>query len=422
MSSKYLVLKKAIKNKKAAVGVVGMGYVGMPTALALAHAGIKVIGIDINKARVRQLNSAKSFPSKKFHASANFAEIKKCKVVLIAVPTPITKNKTPDTSAIEAATKNIAKYLAKDALVILESTTYPGTTDELVRPILEKSGKIAGKDFYLAYAPERIDPGNKDYSFTDVPKIVGGIDKKSTDLAATFYLTFLKSVYKISSPRAAEFTKLLENIFRLVNVSAINELKLLADKMDIDIWEAIEAAKTKPYGYMAFYPGPGVGGHCIPVDPFYLSWKAKEYGFFARFIELAGEINELMPHHIVTKVIWALNRIKKPVRGSKILVLGVAYKKDIDDTRESPAVPIIKDLLRKGADVVYHDPHIPQFRIGSRELKSIPLSRPNLKNADCVLILTDHSNVDYETVTKSAKLIVDTRNTIKTKSPNVVNF
>ena len=304
MSSKYLMLKKAIKDKRATIGVVGLGYVGAPTALALTHAGIKVIGIDIDKARVRKLNLDKNFPSKKFLASADWGFIKKCKVILIAVPTPITKNKTPDTTAIEIATKNIARYLAKDSLVILESTTYPGTTDELVRPLLEKSGKIAGKDFYLAYAPERIDPGNKEHAFTDVPKIIGGIDKKSTDLAAIFYLTFLKKVYKVSSPRVAEFTKLLENIFRLVNVSAINELKLLADKMDIDIWEAIEAAKTKPYGYMPFYPGPGVGGHCIPVDPFYLSWKAKEYGFFARFIELAGEINELMPHHVITKVIW----------------------------------------------------------------------------------------------------------------------
>lgn len=422
MSSKYLALKKTIKDKRATVGVVGLGYVGTPTALALVRSGVKVIGIDIDKIRVRRLNSDRSFPSKKFHASTDFAEIKKCKVVLIAVPTPITKNKTPDTSAIESAAKNISKYLSKESLVILESTTYPGTTDELLRPILEKSGRVTGKDFYLAYAPERIDPGNRDHVFTDVPKIVGGVDKRSTELAAAFYLTFLKNVYKVSSPRVAEFTKLLENIFRLVNVSAINELKLLADKMDIDIWEAIEAAKTKPYGYMAFYPGPGVGGHCIPVDPFYLSWKAKEYGFFARFIELAGEINELMPHHVVTKVIWALNQAKKPLKGSKILVLGVAYKKDIDDVRETPAAPIMKDLLRKGADISYHDPHIPQFKIGSRELKSTFLSKPVVKSADCVLILTDHSNVDYSTIAKSAKLIVDTRNAIKDKLPHVIAF
>ena len=410
------MLKKAIKDKKITVGVVGLGYVGMPTALALTQAGVKVIGVDIDRTRVRRLNRAHG--SKKFLATANFAEIKKCRVVLIAVPTPITRNKTPDVSAIEAAAKNIAKYLAKGSLVILESTTYPGTTDELVRPLLQKSGK----DFYLAYAPERIDPGNKDHAFTEVPKIVSGVDKKSTDLAAAFYLTFLKNVYKVSSPRVAEFTKLLENVFRLVNVSAINELKLLADKMGIDIWEVIEAAKTKPYGYMPFYPGPGVGGHCIPVDPFYLSWKAKEYGFFARFIELAGEINELMPHHVVTKVIWALNRVKKPLRGSKILVLGVAYKKDVDDARETPATLIIKDLIRKGADVSYHDPHIPQFKIDGRELKSVALSRAALKSADCILILTDHSNVNYPAIAKSAKLIVDTRNTIKNKLPNVIRF
>jgi UDP-N-acetyl-D-glucosamine dehydrogenase len=392
----------------------------MPTALALTQAGIRVIGIDIDKARVRRLNG--SHDSKKFTATANWTEIKKCKVVLVAVPTPLTKNKTPDVSAIESAAKNIAKYLSKDSLVILESTTYPGTTDELVRPLLEKSGKIAGKDFYLAYAPERIDPGNKDHAFTEVSKIVGGIDKRSTELAAIFYLTFLRKVHKVSSSRVAEFTKLLENIFRLVNVSAINELKLLADKMDIDIWEAIEAAKTKPYGYMAFYPGPGVGGHCIPIDPFYLSWKAKEYGFFTRFIELAGEINELMPHHVVTKVIWALNRAKKSLHDSKILVLGVAYKKDIDDARETPAIPIIGDLIRKGADVSYHDPHVPQIKIGSREFKSIALSKPILKNVDCVLILTDHSNVDYPAIAKSAKLIIDTRNAIKTPSSKVIRF
>ncbi len=416
------MLKKAIKDKRVTVGVVGLGYVGMPTALAIARAGVKVIGIDIDKVRVRRLNSDKSFPSKKFHASADFAEIKKCKVILIAVPTPITKNKTPDTSAIESAAKNITKHLSKDSLVVLESTTYPGTTDELVRPILEKSGRVAGKDFYLAYAPERIDPGNKDHSITDVPKIIGGIDKRSTDLAAVFYLTFLKNVYKVSSPRVAEFTKLLENIFRLVNVSAINELKLLADKMDIDIWEAIEAAKTKPYGYMPFYPGPGVGGHCIPVDPFYLSWKAREYGFFTRFIELAGEINELMPHYVVTKIIWALNKMKKSLRGSNILVLGVAYKKDIDDTRESPAIPIIRDLVRKGVDITYHDPFVPQIKIGNREFKSTHLSGPILKGADCVLILTDHSDLNYSTIVKSAKLIIDTRNTIKDKLPNVISF
>ena len=419
MSSKYLILKKTIKDKKVTVGVVGLGYVGMPTALALTQAGIKVIGIDIDKARVRRLNG--SHGSKKFTATANWTEIKKCKVILVAVPTPLTKNKTPDISAIESAAKNIAKYLSRDSLVILESTTYPGTTEELVKPILEKPGRVSGKDFYLAYAPERIDPGNK-FPFNDIPKVVGGIDKKSTDLAATFYLTFLKNVHKVSSPRAAEFTKLLENIFRLVNVSAINELNLLADKMGIDIWEAIEAAKTKPYGYMPFYPGPGIGGHCIGVDPFYLSWKAREYGFFARFIELAGEINELMPHHVVTKVIWALNRAKKPLRGSKILVLGVAYKKDIDDARETPAAPIIKALIRKGALVSYHDPHVPRFKIGSHELRSTPLSRTTIKGADCVLILTDHSNVDYSAVAKSAKLIVDTRNAIKTPSPKVIRF
>ncbi|MEX2033361.1 MAG: nucleotide sugar dehydrogenase, partial [Candidatus Colwellbacteria bacterium] len=345
----YTDLKKSIKNRQAPVAIIGLGYVGLPTALALAAAGIKVVGVDIDRARVRQVQ--KLHGSKKFTATADWADIKKCKVILIAVPTPLTANKTPDTSAIELAVKNIAKYLAKGSLVILESTTYPGTTEALVKPLLEKSGLEAGKDFYLAFSPERIDPGNKDFALTDIPRVVGGIDKKSADLALAFYSLFIKNVYRVSSTRAAELTKLLENTFRLVNISLVNELKLLADKMNIDIWEVIDAAKTKPYGYMPFYPSPGVGGHCIGVDPFYLSWKAKEYGFFTRFIDLAGEINELMPHYVVTKIIWALNRNKKPLRDSKILILGVAYKKDIDDPRESPAIPIIHDLIRKGAKV-----------------------------------------------------------------------
>lgn len=424
-------LQKDIRERKAVVAVVGLGYVGLPTALAITKAGFKVVGIDISRERVNKLNTGKSFIKeisdseikkirKNFRATTDWGEIRKAGIIIIAVPTPLTKNKTPDVSAIESASQNIAKFFKKDSLVILESTTYPGTTEELLKPILEKSGLKAGKDFYLAFAPERIDPGNKQFAFADIPKVVGGINKKSTDFAVSFYSTFLKKVHPVSSPRTAEMSKLLENIFRLVNISLINELKMLTDKMNIDFGEVIEAAKTKPYGFMPFYPGPGVGGHCIGIDPFYLSWKAKEFNFFTRFIDLAAEINELMPHYTVTKIIWVLNKYKKPIRGSKILILGVAYKKDIDDPRESPAIPIIWDLLRKGANVVYNDPFIPKIKINEKiSLKSTPLAKKVLKNSDCVVILTDHSNYDYNLIAKEAKLVVDTRGVIKKKTQKV---
>src|SRR3989344_2631132 len=414
------------------IAIIGLGYVGLPLVIASVNAGFFVYGIDKNEKIVKNLNKGISHINdvaskdlkkmlKNFKATTDGSEIKKATVIIICVPTPLTKYKTPDTSYIESAAKIIAKNInnKNKPLVILESTTYPGTTEELLKPIIEKSGLKAGSDFYLSFSPERVDPGNK-MKFINIPKIIGGIDKKSTEITDLFYKKLGIKTHCVSSSKTAEMTKLLENIYRLVNISLINELKLLCDKMSIDIWEVIEAAKTKPYGFTAFYPSPGVGGHCIPLDPFYLSWKAKEYGFFARFIELAGEINELMPHHVVTKVIWALNRVKKPLRGSKILVLGVAYKKDIDDARETPATPIIKDLIRKGVDVSYHDPYIPQFKLGSHVLKSVPLSKPTLKNSDCVLILTDHSQLDYSTIAKSAKLIVDTRHVVKEKLPNVI--
>ncbi|HXF44195.1 MAG TPA: nucleotide sugar dehydrogenase [Candidatus Paceibacterota bacterium] len=418
------------KNSKTRVAIVGLGYVGLPTALAIAATGIKVTGIDVNRKRVAQLNSGKSFIAqisdaaikavqKNFRATTEWKAIKKCNVVLITVPTPLNKNKAPDTSFIENAAKHIYPNLKKGKIVILESTTYPGTTEELLLPILEKSGLKAGRDFYLAFAPERIDPGSKS-NFTDIPKVVGGINEASTKKAAAFYKLYLKRVHPVSSARAAEMTKLLENIFRLVNISLVNELKMLADKMGIDFWEVIEAAKTKPYGFMPFYPGPGVGGHCIPLDPFYLSWKARELNFFTRFIDLAGEINELMPHHVVTKVIWALNLHKKPARGAKILILGVAYKKDIDDPRESPALEVIKDLLRKGANLTYNDPFIPQIEVGGKTMHSVPLTKKSARAADCVVILTDHSAYDYKMIANTAKLVIDTRGAIKVRRPNVI--
>ncbi|KKT89075.1 MAG: Nucleotide sugar dehydrogenase [Candidatus Jorgensenbacteria bacterium GW2011_GWC1_48_8] len=416
---------------KTSVAVVGLGYVGLPTALAIAEAGVKVTGIDINKKRVNQLNGGKSFIAeipdetvkrmlKNFRATTDWKAIKKCNVVLITVPTPLNKNKAPDTSFIENAAKKIYPHIKRGVIVVLESTTYPGTTEELLLPILERSGLKAGRDFYLAFAPERIDPGNKQFKFTDIPKVVGGINKISTDKTAAFYQLYLKKVHPVSSARTAEMTKLLENIFRLVNISLVNELKMLADKMDIDFWEVIEAAKTKPYGFTPFYPGPGVGGHCIPLDPFYLSWKARELNFFTRFIDLAGEINELMPHHVATKVIWALNNKKKAVRGAKILALGVAYKKDIDDPRESPAVEVIKDLVKKGANVRYNDPFIPQINVSGKTFRSVPLNKKALKSADCVLVLTDHSIYDYKMIARTAKLIIDTRGAIKARKPSII--
>ncbi|MFA5386123.1 MAG: nucleotide sugar dehydrogenase [Candidatus Paceibacterota bacterium] len=423
-------LLQNIKNKKATVAVVGLGYVGIPTILALVDAGIKVIGIDVNKERIKQLKAGRSFIKeisdekiknslKRFTPTTKWGEISKARVILIAVPTPLDKNKAPDTSFIKLASENIAKYLKRDSLVVLESTTYPGTTEEIVLPILEKSGLKSKKDFYLAFAPERVDPGNKKYTLSDIPKVIGGIEKKSTEVAAAFYSTFLRSVHKVSSARTAEMTKLLENIFRLVNISLVNELKMISSKMDIDFWEVIEAAKTKPYGFMPFYPGPGVGGHCIPLDPFYLSWKAREYDFFTRFIDLAGEINDLMPHNVITTINWMLNKNKKSIKGSKILILGVAYKKDIDDPRESAAMPIILDLLRKGARVFYNDPHIAKINIKGKVFKSSPLTKSLVKSADCVVILTDHSVYDYRMIEKNAKLIVDTRHAIKKKSPKI---
>ena len=440
-------LKKLIQNKKARVAVIGLGYVGLPTALELAKTGFQVFGIDIKKERVDSVNRGRSFifdvsseelkkavRAKKLKAFNNHQPLKKSDVVLICVPTPLDKNKVPDLSYIKNTTKEIAKYLHKNQLIVLESSTYPGTTREIILPELQKSGLKVGKDFYLAYSPERIDPGNKDYKFKDIARVAGGITKKCTELTAQFYQSFIEAeIMPLSSPEVAEMTKILENTFRLVNISMINELALLCGKMGIDIWEVITAAKTKPYGFMPFYPSPKIAGHCIPLDPFYLSHKAKEYNFWPRFIELAGEINDQMPHSVVTRTIWALNLQKKSVRGSKILVWGVSYKKDVGDPRESAAIDIIPDLLRKGAKIDYFDPYVKELEIlGSRtstgsptsvRLKSIRYSPKILKSYDLVLILTDHSDstsspqagFDYDEIAKKSKLVVDTRNAIKSR-------
>lgn len=411
---------------KMSVAIIGQGYVGLPTSVACAKAGFTTYGIDTSAEKIAMLAKGRSYiddvsdaeladARAYFHPTTDFNVLKDSDVILICVPTPLNANKTPDTSYIQNAGRQVARHLRKGHLVILESTSYPGTTEEVLMPILEESGLKCGKDFHLAFSPERVDPGN-DMAFAEIPRVVGGVTKRCTDLAVQFYKKYIRHVHRVSGTKVAEMAKLLENIYRLVNISLVNELALVAGKMDIDIWEVIEAAKTKPYGFTAFYPSPKVGGHCIPLDPFYLSWKAREYNFFTRFIELAGEINDQMPHFVVTRVQWALNKVKKSVSGARILVVGVAYKKDISDARESAAYDIISDLLRKGAKVSYHDPHVAQYRVGRTGMRSVRLTDENLANADCVLILTDHSAIDFERVASRAKFVVDTRNAVKKRS------
>lgn len=422
-------LKQKIKTKKAVVGIIGLGYTGLPLALAISQAGFKTYGIDIDQKRVQLLKRGQSYiddvaakeinqavKSKNFMPLSDYNILKEIDIICLCLPTPLDIYKVPDMSYIKAGLEQIKKRLRPGQLIILQSTTYPGTTEELLLPELETSGLKVGRDFFLAFAPERIDPGNKKYNLSNVPKIVGGMTRTCGQLSKLFYQTFIDQVVLVSSPRVAEMTKLLENIFRIVNISLINELALLCGKMKIDIWEVIEAAKTKPFGFMGFYPGPGVGGHCIPLDPFYLAWKARQYNFFTRFIELAGEINELMPHYVVTQVIWALNQYKKPIRGSKILVLGASYKKDIGDVRESPALKIIEDLLKKQARVSYHDPYVPQIQLAQQTLKSVRLTSQALRNADCVLILTDHSQYNYQDLAQKSQLVIDTKNAVNKKS------
>lgn len=426
-------LDELIKDKKAKVAIIGMGYVGLPHAVEIAKAGFEVIGIDIKKERIEKLNSAQSYigdvkdsdlkeivESKKFRATDSFDALSDADVIIICVPTPLDKNKNPDISYIQASAIEVKKRIKKGQLIILESTTYPGTTDGILLPMFEESGLKCGFDFYLAFAPERIDPGNS-MPFNEVPKVVGGITGECTRIAADFYRQFLKSVHTVSSAKAAEMTKILENTYRLINISMINELALLCGKMRLDIWEIIDAAKTKPYGFTAFYPSPKIGGHCIPLDPFYLSYKAKEYNFWAKFIELAGEINEQMPHFTITKVNYLLNQNKKSINGSKILVWGAAYKKDIADPRESAVFDVLKILIKKGARADYFDPFVKELMIddpvlGKAIMKSIEYKPEILKDYDLVLILTDHSGFDYEEIANDSNLVVDTRNTIKSRS------
>jgi len=419
-------LRQKIEKRQALVGVVGLGYVGLPLAVEFAKVGFKVTGIDRSKKKVTTINAGRSdvedvasstvatlVASKKLVATTSYTAIQKTDVVIICVPTPLSKTKDPDVSFILSAVKGIKKHLHPGQLVILESTTYPGTTEELILPILEGTGLKVGRDFYLAFSPERIDPGNKTYRVKNTPKVVGGITERCTQMAELFYEQTILEVVSVSSTRSAEMIKLLENTFRSVNIGLVNETALMCDRLGIDVWEVIDAAATKPFGYMPFYPGPGLGGHCIPIDPHYLSWKLKTLNYWARFIELAGDINANMPAYVVRKINDTLNRVRKSINGSKILVLGVAYKRDTSDVRESPALDVIKLLQERAAQVQYNDPHVPKLSLDKSALSSVALTAKLVKEADCVVIVTDHSAYDYQWIVHNAQCVVDTRNATK---------
>jgi UDP-N-acetyl-D-glucosamine dehydrogenase len=417
-------LLNKIEGRGAVIGVIGLGYVGLPLAVEFARAGHHVIGFDVDSSRTSLINQGLSYipdvntqtlkslvQAAHLSATSDFAQLALTDVVVICVPTPLRKTKEPDISYILAAAEQVAANLHSPQLVILESTTYPGTTDEVLLPMLVATNLKLDQDFFLAFSPERVDPGNPDFQTHNIPKVVGGVSEVSMEMAASLYQTIVERVHKVSSARVAETAKLLENTFRSVNIGLVNELAQLCYHLNIDSWEVIEAAATKPFGFMAFYPGPGIGGHCIPLDPHYLSWKARLHGFEARFIGLAEEVNSYMPRHVVKLVQDGLNEHSKPIKGSKILMLGVAYKRDIDDVRESPALGIAEQLLEKGAELSYHDPYIEELSLeGKGRLRSRELSEELLRESDCVLIVTNHSGVDYEKVVRLSKLLVDTRN------------
>ncbi len=418
-------LAAKIRSRDLLLGVIGLGYVGLPLSLTFLRKGVRVLGFDLDATKVEKLHRGEPYirhiPSgelfafvqeKRFAATSDFARLAEPDALLVCVPTPLTRNREPDLQYVEATARAIAGTLRPGQLIVLESTTYPGTTVEVLQPILEEGGLRAEVDFALAYSPEREDPGNPKFATANIPKVVGGVGPRSTELAAALYRIALERVVPVSSTQAAELTKLLENIFRSVNIALVNELKILCHRMGIDVFEVIEAASTKPFGYMPFYPGPGLGGHCIPIDPFYLTSKAREYDFTTRFIELAGEINTGMPYYVVERTVEALNQQGRPIKGAVILLLGVAYKKDVDDPRESPSFKLMDLLTAKGATVLYNDPHIPQLWPGRRYAytdTSTPLTPENIERADCVLIATDHSAYDYDLIRRHARLIVDTR-------------
>jgi UDP-N-acetyl-D-glucosamine dehydrogenase len=437
MSQELLALERKIRSKQARIGVIGLGYVGLPLVKLFLTKGFRVTGFDIDPKKVSLLNKGRSYirhistrelrgflGKKTFRASGDFARLRNVDVIIICVPTPIDAYKNPDLSYVLETTRVIARYLRKGHLVVLESTTYPGTTDEEMLPILAESGLRPGRDFFLAFSPEREDPGNRFYSTETIPKVIGGLTPDCRRLAQLLYDQVIIRTVPVSSTRVAEAVKLMENIFRSVNIALVNELKIIFERMDIDVWEVIQAASSKPFGYMPFYPGPGYGGHCIPVDPFYLAYKAKEVDYPTKFIELAGEINTRMPYYVVNKTIEALNRRGKSIRNARVLVLGLAYKKDIDDTRESPALKIISLFLEKGGRVAYNDPYVPHSA-GHREypdldLHSVALTAKRLRASDAVIIATDHSVYDFDWIVRNTPLVVDTRNAIKKKRKNVV--
>ena len=418
------ILAERIRNRTARVGIVGLGYVGLPLAVEFAKAGFDVTGIDLSETKVAKVNAGGSYipdiptpilaelvSQGKLRATTDFAVVAGLDTINICVPTPLRKTKDPDMSFIVEACQDIASHFHSGMLIILESTTYPGTTDELVLPMLEESGFKVGEDFFLCFSPERVDPGNARFQTSNIPKVVGGSTPACTEMGRLFYAQALETVVPVSSTQVAEMVKLLENTFRMINIGLANEIATMCNGMGINVWEVIEAAATKPFGFMPFYPGPGLGGHCIPIDPFYLSWKTKQAGIEARFIELAGHINGQMPHFVVEKIQQALNDHSKPVKGSHVHIYGVSYKRNIDDVRESPALDIMLLLERKGARVTYTDPHVPSLRLGERTLESQPESMA--AEADCVAIITDHSAFDYIRLHDEAKLLVDTRNALK---------
>jgi UDP-N-acetyl-D-glucosamine dehydrogenase len=437
MSHKAALLQK-IEQHTATVGVIGLGYVGLPLALAFADRGMRVIGFDVDPNKTAALNAGRSYIQHiaalrvraavepgRFSATAAFEQLAQCDAIIICVPTPLTETRDPDLSYVASTTEQIAKVLHPGQLIVLESTTYPGTTDELVCGILERTGLVSGRDFFLAFSPEREDPGNERFSTTTIPKVVGGCDVDAGDVAEALYAQVIARVVRVSSAAAAEATKITENVFRAVNIALVNELKVVYERMGIDVWEVLDAAATKPFGYMRFNPGPGWGGHCIPLDPFYLSWKAREHGVDTKFIELAGEINRGMPAYVIERLQLALNQRQKSVKGSRVLILGMAYKKDVGDTRESPAYPIAQQLLALGAELGYHDPlvnELPDTRSwpGHPDLRSLPLTAELLSAQDAVVVVTDHTQVDYSLVLEHAALIIDARGVYRTAHPKVV--
>jgi UDP-N-acetyl-D-glucosamine dehydrogenase len=438
-SAAAVTLLELIRARRAKTGVIGLGYVGLPLVVEFGRAGFAGTGVDLDANKVNAINQGKSYiddvptahvaelvAAKRLRATTDFEVLRELDTINICVPTPLRKTKDPDMSYIVASAEEIAKRLRPGQLIILESTTYPGTTDELVLPMLEKGGLKVGKDFFLAFSPERVDPSNRAFNTHNIPKVIGGMTEDCTALASALYDGAISTIVPVSSPRVAEMVKLLENTFRAVNIGMVNELALMCDRMGIDVWEVVKAASTKPFGFMAFYPGPGLGGHCIPVDPFYLSWKARESGFEARFIELAGAVNGAMPHYVVTLIGEALNKVKRPLNGSKVLVAGVAYKRDVDDIRESPALDLLHLLHERGADLAYSDPFVPALAgsawPGGVDLTHVDLSTAATGEFDCIVVVTDHSSFNYEHLQRAAKVVVDTRNAIASPGAHVVRL